>query len=110
MEAFPFLHQILHTRRVDSLVIMWTQISARGSDPPDICYKNGAILRILSVPKYAIINLKNTILRIIIHNSKNYRHISHLYQSRLACLHERKYIQIFQGGLGGLPPVSRRFF
>ena len=30
MEAFPFLHQILHTRRVDSPLIMWIQIRARG--------------------------------------------------------------------------------
>ena len=31
MEAFPFLHQIIHTRRIDSPVIMWIQIRARGS-------------------------------------------------------------------------------
>ena len=30
MEAFPFLNQILHTRRVDSPVMMWIQTCARG--------------------------------------------------------------------------------
>ena len=28
MEAFPFLHQILHTRHIDSPVMMWIQICA----------------------------------------------------------------------------------
>ena len=39
MEAFPFLHQILHTRRVDSPVMTWIQINAKGSgvcSPPPL--------------------------------------------------------------------------
>ena len=59
--VFSFLHQILHTRRVDSPVIMWTQIRARGSgaSPTEKNFgKNGAIWRNLSVPIYVIINLK----------------------------------------------------
>ena len=37
-EAFPVLLQILHTRHVDSPVMLWIQINARGSghDPPEI--------------------------------------------------------------------------
>ena len=30
MEAFPFIHQILHIRRVDSPVMVWIQIRASG--------------------------------------------------------------------------------
>ena len=30
MDAFPFLYEIIHTRRVDSYVMMWIQIRARG--------------------------------------------------------------------------------
>ena len=30
MGAFPILHQILHTRRVNRHVMMWSQIHARG--------------------------------------------------------------------------------
>ena len=42
MEAFPFLNQILHTRRVDSSVMMWIQIRAKGiweHAPPDFFIK-----------------------------------------------------------------------
>ena len=56
MEAFPFLHQILHIRRVDSTVTMSIQIRAMGVWI--FFYQNGAIWRILSVLKYVIINLK----------------------------------------------------
>ena len=63
MEAFPFVHQLLHTRRVDSPVMIWIQIRAmgvRGACSPGFFFKkkNGAIWRILSVPKYVIIHLK----------------------------------------------------
>ena len=52
MEAFPFLHQILHTSNVDSPVMMWIQIHARGGGGggANLFYKNGAIWRNLSVP------------------------------------------------------------
>ena len=35
MEAIPFIHQILHTKRVDSPVMMLIQIRARG---PGACF------------------------------------------------------------------------
>ena len=51
--GFSFLHQILHTRRIDSSVLMGVQNSAKrdqGHAPPKILYQNGANWRILSVP------------------------------------------------------------
>ena len=45
MEDFPFSHQILHTRRVDSPIMMWIQIRARrsvGMLPLIFFNKNGA--------------------------------------------------------------------
>ena len=59
---FLFLHKILHTRLVDSPVMMWNQIRARGvrGHAPSEILLNGEIWRILNVPKYVIhvINLK----------------------------------------------------
>ena len=62
IETFLFLHQILHTWRVDSPVMMLIQIRAmvsRGMLPPDFLFikmvQSGQVLR---VPKYVIILLK----------------------------------------------------
>ena len=63
LDVFPFLHQRLNTMRVDSPVMIWIQIRSRGGGGVPACspllgYKNGAIWRDPSVPKYVIINLK----------------------------------------------------
>ena len=68
MEDFPFLHQILHTRRVDRPVIVWIQICDVGSGAcsPDFFFKKDIVIfRILSVPKTLLQIEKSTILRII---------------------------------------------
>ena len=60
--GFSFLDQILYTRRVDSPVMMWIQIRARGvlGHAPlfFFFYLNGATWGILGVPKYVIVKLK----------------------------------------------------
>ena len=43
MEAFPFLHQLLHTRRVDSPVMMLIQICAKGG--PGACSSRFFLLK-----------------------------------------------------------------
>ena len=64
MEAFPFssnyLERELHTRHADSPVMLWAHTRAKGSVLSRKIYfkKKGGIWRILSVPKYVIINLK----------------------------------------------------
>ena len=89
LRFFLFLHQILQLKRIDSSVMMWIQIRAwgvRGHAALEIIYKNGAMWRILSAPKYVIINLK-------MNNFKNYkstlvkiiRHIVNQYLSIIAC-------------------------
>ena len=77
---------MLQLKRLDSSVTLWIQIRAggggvRGRAAQEFIYKNGAMWRILSAPKYIIINLE-------INNFKNYkstlvkiiRHI--VYQAR----------------------------
>ena len=59
--AFPFLHQILHTRLVDSPEMMRIPIRARGSEgmcPRIFFIKMAQSGAFLSVPKYVIVNLK----------------------------------------------------
>ena len=54
------MHSILYNMRVDSHVMMWIQIHARGVQgmlPKEDFKENGAIWRILSVPQYVIINI-----------------------------------------------------
>ena len=68
MEAFPFLHQILHTKRVDRHVIVWIQICdvGTGACSPDFLLKKDVVIfSILSVPKTLLPIEKSTILRII---------------------------------------------
>ena len=73
METFPFLHEILHPRRVYTPVMMWIQIYTRREGGPGVCPPPPPIFLIEMVQSCGISECpKITILRIIFHNSKKY--------------------------------------
>ena len=91
MEDFPILHQILHTRHVDSPVLRWIQIRARVVWDffllkwCNLAHSECSKIRYYQPKINNFKDNKSTIVKVI-------RHMFHQFRSSLACKHKNKHI------------------